>query len=247
MKMLAKLSWFVPRRIVVCAQSAIKTHVAVGYSQVKMHFIPNGYDLTEFQPMQLAPDQEFILTHKEPGLPLIGCVGRLDPQKDHLNLFKALAILRKKHIRFICILVGGGLEESNLAFVELINKFELFDCVRLIGQRNDIPLIMNSLDLHILPSSAEAFPNVVCEAMACGTPCIVTDVGDASYIVGDTGWIVPAQDSSALACAIEEALIEIQGSKWGERCLCARESIKTYFSIDHMIDCYNEVWGEVMQ
>ena len=96
------------------------------------------------------------------------------------------------------------------------------------------------LDLHILPSAyGEAFPNVV-EAMACETPCVVTDVGDAAYIVGDTGWVVPPNDAEALASAIEKALKERHKGQWQQLCLSARQRIQQHFDIQKMISaCMN--------
>ena len=101
------------------------------------------------------------------------------------------------------------------------------------------------MDIHILSSKTEGFPNVVAESMACGTPCIVTNVGDSALIVGKTGWIVPPKNSIKLANAIEKALSEIGKKNWKKRCDQARLRVKNNFGISKMIKSYNIIWSKV--
>src|SRR5690606_24672905 len=133
----------------------------------------------------------------------IGMVARYHPQKDHGNLIDALKRLKHNHQNtFTCLLVGDGMTQGNIELKQRIEQAGLGKNVMLLGPRTDIVAIMNALDIHVLSSLGEAFPNVVAEAMACGTPCVITDVGDAALIVGDTGWIAPPCNDSALANAI---------------------------------------------
>ena len=106
---------------------------------------------------------------------------------------------------------------------------------------------MSLLDIHVQSSRSEGFPNVVAEAMALKTPCIVTNVGDSSYIVGKTGWIVPPNNPVKLAKAIQEAIYEIGTKNWNYRCEKARDRIKRNFSIGKMIKSYNKVWSIVLK
>jgi glycosyltransferase involved in cell wall biosynthesis len=109
----------------------------------------------------------------------------------------------------------------------------------LVGPRNDIPSIMNGLDLLCSSSFSEAFPNVLCEAMAAGVPCVTTDVGDSGYIVGDTGWVVPPRSPELLSEAIFTALSALPCVDRSRR---ARARIVENFSINNMANQYESAW-----
>lgn len=237
------ISPFIPKQIICCANKALEVHAKKGYQRNKMVVIGNGYELDKFTPnSQLALDTRDELLLNE-NVVLLGMVGRYDPLKDHTNLLAALSQL-KHQFDFKCLLVGKDLSATNNELISEIEKQELQSHVVLLEQRNDIPAIMNALDLHILSSSSEAFPNVIAEAMACGTPCVSTDVGDAALIVGEAGWVVPAQDSRQLASAITQALTLKQDSlKWLELQNQARNRILEHFSIETMINKYHDVWN----
>lgn len=241
----AMLSWKLPVRIVVCAQRAMAVHEDLGYDRTRMRLISNGYDLSKFYP---RPDskREFRRNHCiDYSTPLIGMVARFDAQKDHVNLLNALEMLRDQGLRFYCVLVGSLIEPTNRKLVDWITSRELNDYVHLLGRVEDVPSVMNALDLHVLSSSSEGFPNVVAEAMACGTPCVVTDVGDAGHIVGGTGWVVPPGDALALSEAIAAAIDELdRPGDADSRRRIVRRRIEEYFSIESMLMGYLSVWNE---
>ena len=173
-------------------------------------------------------------------------VGRWDPQKDHANLIAALSQLDSRNVPdWRCVLIGPNMTNANVSLVALLDQCNVHDHFLLLGSRSDIPAVMNALDLHVLSSVGEAFPNVVAEAMECGTPCVVTDVGDAGLIVGPTGWVVPHSDSAAFAGAVQEATVELANTaKWGNRKLACRSRIRDNFSLERMLISYRRVWAE---
>lgn len=242
-KLNAKLSKIIPKKIISCAQGAVKAHTDLGYDEEKIVVIGNGYDLSTFK----IDEDSQNLVRNELGIggnPIIGMVGRYDPQKNHKGLIEALKIVKEKGYVFDLLLVGRDLNNENRVLLEQIRKADLYQKTHLLDQRNDIPNIMNALDLHVLSSSyGEGFPNVIAEAMACGTPCIATDVGDSAMIIGDSGWIVSENNSKELANAIIKSFQEKDNEqKWAVKKECARKRILDNFDIQIMIEKYNNVW-----
>lgn len=244
-KLCAHLSGFIPKGIVCCAHEAVRVHSELGYKASKMNVIGNGYDLESFNPnYDLMVKFRNELKVKS-GILLLGMVGRFDPQKDHFGLLAALSVVKSTIRDFKFSLIGRNLNTSNIALKNEIKKLDLESNILLLHQRADISSVMNGLDIHILSSSfGEAFPNVLAEAMACGTPCITTDVGDAAVIVGDTGWVVPPKNPQALAKAMLEAMEEKQNNPqaWQARKQACRERIVNNFSIEKMVEGYHRVW-----
>ena len=100
-----------------------------------------------------------------------------------------------------------------------------------------------------MSSAGEAFPNVLAESMACGTPCITTDVGDASQIVSDLGWVVPPKNNEALALAIKEAieLFYKDKAEWNKRKKRSTQHILDKYKLNQMVNNFNKVWASVHQ
>ena len=235
----------VPRKIISCSQEGVKVHTALGYQPQKMVTIPNGYDVSEFSPKPECRSELRRQWQIADDTTLLGMVARWNPQKDHANLIAALAHLKTQaQSPWHCVLVGSNLDADNQVLTELLALHGISDRVTLLGIRNDIPAVMNALDVHVLSSAyGEAFPNVVAEAMACETPCIVTAVGDSALIVGDTGWVVPPSNPIELATAMLQAIDELALSAWTQRQANCRQRIESNFSLQIMVAKYNEVWN----
>lgn len=245
-RLCAFLSRLVPHGIVACAERAREVHIGIGYDAGRFVVIPNGYDVSRYRPDIAARAALRDELGIGPETPLLGLVGRWNKQKDHPNLLAAFARVAQEQPGIRLLLVGTGCTPDNSDLVALIEGHHLAGQVLLAGRRDDIPAVMNGLDLHILSSShGEGFPNVVAEAMACGTPCIVTDVGDAALIVGQTGWVVPPRDPEALAEAMRAALGAMQDdATWHDRKDSARRRIADNFSLSTMVERYQALWQD---
>ena len=238
------LSYFIPKKIIYCAQESKKAQEKIGYKKAKGVVVLNGYDIEGFtQNDSLSAEIRNDLSINADSF-LIGHVGRYDPQKDLSNLIEAFALLNQKKLDFDAVIVGANLDNNNRALVSMLNKNGLSKYVHLLGRRDDITAIMNGIDLFVLSSKSEAFPNVLNEAMLCGTPCVTTDVGDAGKIVRDTGWVVRPKDSEALANAIIKASEEKESNKsiWLQRKTACRKRVVENFSLEKMVKEYKKVW-----
>lgn len=246
-KILGKISNKVPTDIIFCAEKSYEVHNSIGYKCKNMKVVSNGYELNKFYPNNRVIQNlknEFELNDTKN---IIGFVARFNELKDHDNLLHSLQLVKKNEIDFKCILVGTNMINTNRELINMIKKYDLFEHIILLGERSDIPDIMNLLDIHVLSSCSEAFPNVLCEAMACGTPCVTTDVGDASFIIGDTGYIVPIKDPTLMAQKIIEMLYEKENNilVWENRKSKCNKRIVENFSIEKMIENYQVVWNNL--
>ena len=228
--------------VINCSEHSAKRHAGYGYAAVANAVIPNGYDSHAFYPDEerRARARTALRLHLDEFV--VGSVSRWHSEKDVPTLLAALAPLNVR-----CVLVGPDLEPSNTELSQAIGSYGLGERVLALGRRDDIGDLLRAMDLHILSSRSEAFPNVVAESMVSGTPNIVTDVGDAGMMVGDSGWIVPAQDPGSLATALQEAITEFsdEQTRWQARQVSARKRITEHFSFDRMVSAYEEVWRQL--
>ena len=172
---------------------------------------------------------------------LIGLVARVHPIKDHANFLRAAALFAVTCPQALFVLVGDGADTSNSALGCLIDELQLRERVRLCGRRTDIAAINAALDIATSSSWSEAFPNAIGEAMACGVPCVATDVGDVREMIGDTGVVVPPRDAPALAAGWSQlaALDAPARRALGQR---ARQRVIERYSLKSVSDQYADLY-----
>ena len=240
-----RLSGWLPARIVYCSEVSHRLHESLGYADDRMLVIPNGFDIDAFVPdpdARAAVREELGVSRETP---LVGMVARFDPQKDHENFFKAAALLHAEMPEVEFVLCGPGVSADNAVMRTWMDEFDLAGHCHMLGQRGDIARILAALDVASTASSyGEAFPMVVGEAMSCGVPCVVTDIGDSSMIVGHTGRAVPPRDPRALADAWAAILRQDAASR-GRLGDAARERIIERYSLGRVTNLYEDLYRQI--
>jgi len=222
--------------IIANSQSGLDYAAENGFPRKKMVVVPNGIDVEHFKPSHEARMRvraQWGVGDKEI---LIGLVGRIDPMKDHATFLRAAFRIRKEKagMRFVC--VGDGPDPYKGSMRLLASNLQLDDVLIWAGARDDVAAVYNAVDVACSSSAfGEGFSNVIGEAMACGTPCVVTNVGDSAQIVGELGRVVPPQDPNALASALLATAEEIV-SENDVAAHARRERIVSEFSTARLID-----------
>lgn len=239
------LSYLIPNRIACCSKVAREIHIKLGYAADKIKVIPNGFDCEIFQPdlqarLSICEELEIL-----PETILIGLVARFHPQKDHYNFVQAAAKIHTQFPKVHFLLCGKNNTWDNFELVNWLNRSGIRHSSYLLGERQDIPRVIAALDIMSSSSCGEGFPNVIGEAMACGVPCVVTDVGDSKWLVDDTGRVVPPRDSQALANAWKE-LIDSGKEERTRLGQAARTRIIEKFSLDSVVRQYESLYETVL-
>lgn len=233
------------QRIIYNSEVSREVHEALGYPKSHGIVIHNGFDLNEFQPSQ----KERYSVRSALGIPrsaiLIGMIARYHPMKDHATFIKAAAALLQQNPGIHFLLVGENVDSHNMVLSQQIQEEGLERNVHLLGKRRDIPNLLTALDILSLPSAwGEGFPNIVGESMAAGIPCVVTDVGDAGRVVGETGIIVPKQNPLSLCQAWEE-IISWSPEQRSKISTQARKRIAEHFSLEQMVKSYELLYSDL--
>ena len=224
--------------------SALSHEQQIGYRADKWRIVPNGFDTDIFVPSKDARKR----LRSELGLSsdalLIGLVGRYHPVKDHVGFLKAAANLVQKYSDVHFVLIGEGVDANNVELSFVLKGKCLCKAVHLLGSRTDLPYLTAALDIATSASLSEGFPNVVGEAMSCGVPCVVTNVGDSAWIVGKTGRVVPPGNPEALANAWSE-LVAMTTDDRRNMGTIARQRVIENFSLASVVHQYETLYEEI--
>lgn len=199
-----------PRRIIYNSERAAEQHQRKGYTARSACVVPNGVNTDQFRPDGDARAR----VRAALGIPatafVVGMIARVDPIKDHDTFLSAVAHHATDDRSTWYLLAGSQTAPSQRGAPAPLDARirtlvgihpELVSRLVRLGERRDISDILNACDVVTMTSRSEGSPNAVAEAMACGIPCVVTDVGDAARLVGDSGIVVEVGDAPAIAAA----------------------------------------------
>jgi glycosyltransferase involved in cell wall biosynthesis len=226
----------------IIANSAAGRNFAVrhGFPGRLITVVPNGIDTLRFKPdpaLRARFRKELRLSDDKV---VIGVLARLDSTKDYPTFLRAGTLVAARRQDVVLACVGEGREEPSLK--ALVTELGIVEQTLFIGPA-DAPAALNAFDVACSASITEGFPNAVAEAMACGKPCVVTDVGDCALIVGDCGSVVRPCDPQGLASAI---LNELE-RRSPARSAAARRRIVDNFSLSRMVERTVDALVDVMR
>lgn len=232
-----------PDKIIYNSKLSAQQHEEFGYSKKSRALIPNGFNLESFKPDRAARESVFKEFCLDSNAPLVIHAARYHPMKDHATLLVAAKRVLERCPDANFLLVGKNVTIANPKLNLIRTDLCLENRVILAGKRSDLPRLFAAADMVVLSSAwGEGFPNVIGEAMACGKPCVVTDVGDSANVLGDTGYVVPPRDADALSSKIVELMpdksrLEILGAN-------ARRRVEESFSIERIAQMYLDLYQE---
>jgi glycosyltransferase involved in cell wall biosynthesis len=233
-----------PGAIIYNSRLSRTQHEAFGFSESRAKVIPNGFDLERLRP---EPETGAVV-RQEIGFPadatVVGHVARFHPMKDHASFLRAAVKVARANPSARFLLVGRDVSPTNPPLAGIVPP-DLSGQFVFTGERSDPHRLMQAMDVLAVSSAwGEAFPNVLGEAMACGVPCVTTDVGDSADIVGNTGIVVPPSNSQALSDGLRAMLAKsaVERTALGRS---ARRKIAERYALGRVVDQYTELYRKV--
>lgn len=247
-KICGVLSYRYPVPIICCAYSAKESHIKAGYNSENMTVIHNGIDTDLFTSdikQRNSLRKKFDIKSDEL---VLGMVGRFAEVKGHIYLLQALKIISLNSPllfnKLKIILIGRNIFSAP-TLSTLLNDENLKKRILVVDETSHVQDYMQGFDIYCMPSESEGFPNVVAEAMACSVPAIVTDVGDAAFIVNNSNFVVPPFQPAALAQVIQQTL-QLSAIEKETLSKSSRRRICQNFSISLALSKYNDLYQKLI-
>jgi len=246
LRLLRALSKRYVARIVYCAHASRQNHERAGYNPKIGQVIPNGIDISVFSPNADLRDNARLRIGVDNAIPVVGNVGRFDVQKGQLEFVACAARIHRQEPRTRFVMIGKGVTEENIPLMKAIRDHGLQKHFILMGEQEEIAMLLNGVDVFLGCSAGEGWPNAIAEAMATGVPCVATDVGDTGRVMGDTGYVHEYADTENLANSVVDLLrlTRSQRCEVGER---ERRYIVEHYSIELSVASYEQMYKTMLR
>ncbi len=239
----ATLSHWVNRLTYISAQSRL-IHEQVGYCKKRVCQISNGVDINLFKPDADARERIRSLCGISQDCAIAGWVGRDHPQKDADTMLRAAEIACSEHPDLHVVMIGEGIDDNNQRLFSLHKTLNNKNRIHMLGRLDDVHLLMPGFDVLVSSSLSEACPTVLLEALACGIPCVATEVGDTSVILDSLGKVVPPCHPQALAQAIAE-MLAISASEKIELSARSVDRVRQRYSMESFAKQHLQMYREL--
>ena len=223
--------------VVVVLSSRMKSTLAEhGFNPTDMQLIPNGVDITRFNPAHV----DTSIDGREQ---VAVCVSKLRYEKGIDVLLQAWCLVHQQAPQARLIIVGDGGLRFQLEC--LAKSLGIANSVEFTGLQSDIPPQLHRGSLAVLPSRWEGMPNALLEAMACGLPCVATRVSGSEDIIqhGVNGLLVESEDYRDMSLALLTLLRDpLLAQKYGQ---AARKTVERHYSLEQVMDRYVELYQRI--
>ena len=238
-------SRFVPKKIIYCSEKSIKFHENNQfYSKKKTRLIDNGYSDKIYYPSNNLRSN-FRKKNKIKKTDIIlGYAGRYAKQKNIESLLNAFSKIVKNYSNVHLYMVGKEINLQNKELINIMSGLNIKDKTVLLNEQKNLLEFYNGIDLLVLTSHSESFPNVIAEAMLCSTPVLASNAGCSKKIIDKYGFVLNKNDYLSITKGLKKSINILENKKrnWKFLKKNVRSQIKKKFSIEKMANSYSKNW-----
>ena len=238
-------SRFVPKKIIYCSEKSIKFHENNQYyCKKKTRLIDNGYsDKTYYPSNNLRLNFRKKNKIKKTDI-ILGYAGRYAKQKNIESLLNAFSKIVKNYENVHLYMVGKEINLQNKELINIISGLNIKDKIVLLNEQKNLLEFYNGIDLLVLTSHSESFPNVIAEAMLCSTPVLASNAGCSKKIIDKYGFVLNKNDYLSITKGLKKSINILENKKrnWKFLKKNVRSQIKKKFSIEKMANSYSKNW-----
>ena len=238
-------SKIVPNKIIYCSEDSVNFHENQHfYAKNKTRLIDNGYSEKSYYPTKSLRLNFRKKNKLKKNDIILGFAGRFAKQKNIPSLLLAFSKIAKNYNNIYLFMAGKDINSSNKELNKLAIDLKITNKVFFLNEQKSLLEFYNGIDLLILTSLSESFPNVVAEAMLCSTPVLSSDVGCSKKIIEDSGFLINGNNHQSIVKSLNESLYIFKNKKkeWKFIKKNCRSKIKNNYSIENMSNIYLENW-----